>query len=719
MTQRAEFSVQGMDCAEEVATLKAELAPLAGVEALSFEVMNRKLIVEYDEVVIQPGALVSAVARTGMKAEPWKNDGSAGEEAAGLWSRWGRTVTTAVSGVALLAGFSFIWIAQGWRAAIGGSETAMPWGAKACFLVAIVAGSWHVLPKALRALVRFRPDMNLLMTVAIVGALVLGEYFEAATVAFLFALSLALESWSVARARRAVAALMSLSPDLATVVGADGRETVTEVNAVAVGSTIVIRPGEKVPLDCTVSKGESSVNQAPITGESTPVPKTVGSEVYAGTINDDGALEVVTSKLAQDTTLAQIIRMVGDAQRKRSPSEQWVETFARFYTPAVMVLALGVIVVPPLVFGGSWQKWFYEGLVLLVIACPCALVISTPVSIVAALAAAARRGVLVKGGLSIEVPRNLVAIAVDKTGTLTEGRPAVREVVPLSGHDERELLEIAASIEIRSEHPLAKAIVREALRQGIQPAAAGDYQAIKGKGATAVLDGRPVWVGSHRLAEERGQETPEIHDRLTSLESQGASVVVIGEDRHVCGMIALTDRVRDDAKLAVSQLKAAGIRHVVMLTGDNLATAEAVARETGVDEARAGLLPQDKVAAIEELVHRYGQVAMVGDGVNDAPAMARSTLGIAMGAMGTDAALETADVALMNDSLLGVAWLMRHSRRTVAIIRQNIFFSLGVKAVFVILTLSGSASLWAAIAADAGASLLVLMNGLRLLDPRD
>ena len=312
-----------------------------------------------------------------------------------------------------------------------------------------------------------------------------------------------------------------------------------------------------------------------------------------------------------------------------------------------------------------------------------------------------------------------MAIAVDKTGTLTEGRPAVREVVPLSGHDERELLEIAASIEIRSEHPLAKAIVREALRQGIQPAAAGDYQAIKGKGATAVLDGRPVWVGSHRLAEERGQETPEIHDRLTSLESQGASVVVIGEDRHVCGMIALTDRVRDDAKLAVSQLKAAGIRHVVMLTGDNLATAEAVARETGVDEARAGLLPQDKVAAIEELVHRYGQVAMVGDGVNDAPAMARSTLGIAMGAMGTDAALETADVALMNDSLLGVAWLMRHSRRTVAIIRQNIFFSLGVKAVFVILTLSGSASLWAAIAADAGASLLVLMNGLRLLDPRD
>lgn len=717
MSQRAEFSVQGMDCAEEVATLKAELSPLAGVKALAFEVMNRKLIVEYDESVIQSGALVSAVAKTGMTAEPWKSDRTVGDEPSGIWTQWGRTITTTVSGVSLLSGFAVIWIAQGWRAAIGGAETTIPWAAKACFLIAIVTGAWHVLPKAYRALLRFRPDMNLLMTVAIAGALFLGEYFEAATVAFLFALSLALESWSVGRARRAVAALMSLSPDLATVLGADGRETVTEVKAVTVGSTIIVRPGEKIPLDGKVSKGESSINQAPITGESRPVLKAVGGEVYAGTINEDGALEVITSKLAQDTTLAQIIRMVGDAQSKRSPSEQWVETFARYYTPAVMILAIAVVLLPPLLFGGSWQAWFYEGLVLLVIACPCALVISTPVSIVAALASAARQGVLVKGGLYIEVPRNLVSIAVDKTGTLTEGRPAIREVVPLSGHTEQELLEIAAAIEIRSEHPLAKAIVRTAQSRGIQPKPADDYQAIKGKGATAVLGGQPVWIGSFRLLQERGQETPELNQYCARFESQGASVVVVGENRHVCGLIALADRVRDDAKTAVRELKWAGIQHVVMLTGDNLGTAQAVARETGVDEVRAGLLPQDKVAAIEELVRRFGQVAMVGDGVNDAPAMARSTLGIAMGAMGTDAALETADVALMNDNLLGVAWLMRHSRRAVGIIRQNIFVSLGVKSVFVILTLAGYASLWAAIAADAGASLLVIFNGLRLLNP--
>lgn len=717
MQNRAQYRVTEMDCVEEVAALKAELSPLPGVEALSFDVINRKMIVEFDDATITSDAIVSAVAKAGMRAEPW----IIGEavEKGGFWQRWNRTITTAVSGLFVISGIAITWIWYGWRAVVGGTEHSLPIAVKLCFLGAIAAGVWHVAPKAWRSLVRFRPDMNLLMTVAIVGAIVLGEFLEGATVAFLFAVSLALESWSVGRARRAIASLMSLSPDVASVLDADGRETGTDVKLVAVGSTIVVRPGEKIPLDGKVVKGDTTVNQAPITGESTPVPKSPGSEVYAGTINEDGAVEVTTTKLAEDTTLAQIIKMVGDAQSKRSPSEQWVETFARYYTPAVMVLAMVVIVVPPLLFGGSWQQWFYEGLVLLVIACPCALVISTPVSIVAALTAAASKGVLVKGGLYMEAPAHLLAIAVDKTGTLTEGRPAVREVVPLSGHDEHELLEIAAAIEIRSEHPLAKAIVREASNRGIQPAAASDYQAIKGKGATAVLNGKLVWLGSHRLLEERGQETAEMHERLAKLESEGASVVVIGEDRRVCGMIGLADRVRDDAKLAIRKLKAAGIRQIVMLTGDNQGTAEFVARETGIDEFRAGLLPQDKVSAIEELVRKHQQVAMVGDGVNDAPAMARSTLGIAMGAMGTDAALETADIALMNDNLLGVAWLVRHSRRTLSIIRQNIFLSLGVKAVFVILTLAGHASLWAAIAADTGASLLVIFNGLRLLRPKE
>jgi Cd2+/Zn2+-exporting ATPase len=372
------------------------------------------------------------------------------------------------------------------------------------------------------------------------------------------------------------------------------------------------------------------------------------------------------------------------------------------------------MVLPPL-FAGSWSHWFYQGLVLLVIACPCALVISTPVSIVAALTSAARHGVLVKGGSFIELPASLNAIALDKTGTLTEGQPEVRTLVALSGHTEEEVLEIAAAVESRSEHPLAKAVVRAASARGIRPTSASNFQAIKGKGATATVNDKVVWLGSHRLLEERSQETPEMHERLERMEKDGSSVIVVGNDEHVCGLIALGDRIRPGAKEAVAAMRDAGIRRIVMLTGDNKGTGEAIGREAGVDEVRAELLPEDKVAAIEELVRQHGQVAMVGDGVNDAPAMARASLGIAMGAVGTDAALETADIALMGDDLFGVAWLVRHSRRTLAVIKQNIFASLAVKAVFVVLTLAGHTSLWAAIIADMGASLVVIFNGLRLL----
>jgi Cd2+/Zn2+-exporting ATPase len=591
----------------------------------------------------------------------------------------------------------------------------MPLAARALYLAAVVAGAWYVAPKGWRALLRLRPDMNLLMTIAVAGALIIGEFLEAATVAFLFAVSLALESWSVGRARRAIAALMSISPNTARVIGTDGKETVVDVRSVHVGTTILARPGEKFPLDGKIVKGETTVNQAPITGESLPVPKTAGDNVFAGTINEDGAVEFITTKPAEDTTLARIIRMVGDAQSKRSPSEQWVEQFARYYTPAVMLLAFAVMALPPLFTGGLWSRWFYEGLVLLVIACPCALVISTPVSIVAALTASARHGVLVKGGAYMEAPARLKAIAMDKTGTLTEGRPEVRLVVPLSGHTEDEVLQIAAAVEARSEHPLARAIVRAAAEKGIHPAAAEGLQAIKGKGATATIGGKLVWLGSHRLLEERGQETPLMHEQLERMEADGSSVVVLGKNEHVCGFIALADRIRPHARMAVDKMRAAGVERVIMLTGDNQGTANAIAREAGVDEVRAQLLPEDKVAAVADLVQRFGQVGMVGDGVNDAPAMARATLGIAMGAVGTDAALETADVALMSDDLMSVSWLIHHSRRTLGIIRQNIFASLGVKMVFVSLTLFGHGSLWAAIAADTGMSLLVVFNALRLL----
>ncbi|MGH7966006.1 MAG: heavy metal translocating P-type ATPase, partial [Candidatus Binatia bacterium] len=412
---------------------------------------------------------------------------------------------------------------------------------------------------------------------------------------------------------------------------------------------------------------------------------------------------------------AHIIRLVGEAQSKRAPSEQWVERFARVYTPAVLGVAVATLLVPPLFFGGAWDEWIYRSLVLLVVGCPCALVISTPVSIVAALTAAARNGVLIKGGVYVEVPARLRAIALDKTGTLTKGKPAVVEVVPMGGHDETELLERAAAMETRSDHPLARAIVAFTQERGVPISPAEDFQIIQGKGATARFNGKQYWLGSHRYLEEQGQETEDVHQRLEAMAQAGRTVVVVGDDTHVCGLIAIADAVRPEAQAALQALRDAGVSHLVMLTGDNQGTAEAIARETGVSEVRAELLPADKVAAVESLVAKYGDVAMVGDGVNDAPAMGRATLGIAMGAAGSDAAIETADIALMSDDLLKLPWLIRHSRRSLAVIRQNIGFSLSVKALFMVLTLLGYATLWAAIAADMGASLLVIFNGLRLL----
>lgn len=698
---------------------------MPGVLDLRFDIFNAKMTVTFAEDKITPDNLQAAVKRAGMKAEPWTEKGE-NLPPPTFWTRRGRTVLTTAAGVMVGLGFVTHVLLEGFRAAVDEGATAVPLIVKLLYGSATVTGTWFVLPKAWLALRRLRPDMNLLMVVAVVGAIVIGLWFEAATVAFLFALSILLESWSVGRARRAVAALMALTPPKARVAhGADAlgqgaeHEHMMDVADVPVGSTVLVKPGEKFPLDGKITKGQTNVNQAPITGESMPVLKSAGDDVFAGTINDDGAVEFKTTKIAGDTTVAHIIKLVGEAQSRRSPSEQWVEKFARYYTPAVMVLALAVIVGPPLLFDGAWSKWFYEGLVLLVIACPCALVISTPVSIVAALASAAKNGVLIKGGLFVELPARLRAIAMDKTGTLTEGKPSVREIVPLSGHTEAELIDIAAAIESKSEHPLARAVMVHAESLGVRPKRAEDFQAIKGKGASALLGGQPVWIGSHRYLEERGQETPEMHEKLEALSSAGSSVVVIGNDEHVCGFIAVADRLRSDAKAAVADLRAAGIEHIVMLTGDNNGTAAAVGREAGVDEVRAELLPEDKVKTVEELVGRFEQVAMIGDGVNDAPAMALSTLGIAMGAAGTDAAIETADIALMSDDLSKLPWLIRHSRRTLRIIRINITASLLVKAAFVGLTLVGKASLWAAIAADTGVSLLVVLNALRLLRDAD
>lgn len=708
------FRIEGMDCAEEIAILKREIGPLVGGAAnLGFDVLQQKMVVRASAIPITPAEIIRAVSVTGMKATPWER-----AKASALPARDARSTAVIASGLATAAGFALhATIAGDVMAALGsegmGIAEGTPLAAKIAYGVAIAAGLRLVLPKALFALRRLRPDMNLLMTIAVAGAIAIDEWLEAATVTCLFAVSLALESWSVGRARRAVEALSALGAPKAR-VKRGGAEIEIPPEEVRVGDHVVVRGGERFAVDGTVVEGNGDVNQAPITGESAPVPKGPGSEVFAASINGDGVLVVEATKPAGESMLAKIASLVADAQSRRGPSEQWVEKFAAWYTPAILIGAIGLAVVPT-AFGQPFEPWLYRGLVLLVIGCPCSLVISTPVTIVAAIASAARHGVLLKSGAFVELPAGLRAIALDKTGTLTTGKPQVIEVVPLAEHDEKELLERALAMEQRSTHPLARAIVDHCVRAGITASPVNDLALIQGKGATATFRGKPYWLGSHRLLEERKQETPAVHERIESLERDGASVVVFGNDEHVCGLIALRDGVRPESVAAVAELRKAGLRHVAMLTGDNHGTAAVVGKETGVDQIEAQLLPADKVAAIEKLVKEHGQVAMVGDGVNDAPALARASLGIAMGAAGSDVALETADVALMSDDLGKIAWLVRHSRRALAVIRQNIGFSLATKAVFVVLALAGISSLWLAIAADMGASLLVTLNGLRLL----
>ncbi|EKS38590.1 heavy metal translocating P-type ATPase [Afipia broomeae] len=725
VSEQVVFKVHGMDCGDEVAALKREVGPIVGGEdKLAFDLVNGRMSVLGRADRLPAEQIEKAVLRTGMTAELWQEGATSDATIAEERRRRTQTLLTTASGILAAAGLGLhAALGGGIAAAIGASETTggTPLPAIAAYALSILCAVRYVAPKAILSARRLRPDMNLLMVVAVAGAIGIGEWFEAATVSFFFALALALEAWSLGRARRAVAALMELAPTVARVRRSDGNETEVPAGQVEVGAHIVVRPGDKIPLDGRVFAGESEVNQAPITGESVPVPVEPGKEVFAGTINGEGALEIQTTKAAQDTTLARIIRMVGTAQSRRAPSEQWVERFARIYTPAVMVLALAVFLVPPLVFGEAWEPWFYRALVLLVIACPCALVISTPVTIVAALAGAAKQGVLIKGGVHLETPAKLKAIAMDKTGTLTEGRPKVVELVPLGNRTEAQLLEFAAALEARSEHPLARAVLDEARKHGVNVVPADSVQAVRGKGVIGRIGGREAWLGSRSYLEERAKTAaaPDVSLSADRIAGAGRTVVAVGDQNSVWGLIAIADAVRPEAKLVVAALHAAGVERVVMLTGDNRATAEVIARETGVDEVMAELLPEDKVAAIERLVgqfHKAGSaVAMIGDGVNDAPAMARADLGIAMGAIGSDAAIETADVALMSDDLSKLPWLIQHSKATLAIIRQNIGFSLAVKLLFTGLTVAGFASLWGAIAADVGASLLVVLNGLRLL----
>ena len=715
------FHVSGLDCAEEVSILNRVVGPeVGGQEYLAFDVINARMTVLDGGPNSSSDRILELVATTGMTAKPWDAEDASADQAAHLKKqKW----FTMLSGGFWAAGFIYHIIETGFGGAIGlfsgHGEAPMPMAEAALFAIAILFGVWLVSPKAWSSARRLSPDMNLLMVVAVAGAIGLGEFFEAATVAFFFSLSLYLESWSVGRARNAVSALLDLAPPTARVLYDDGSEADVPAAAVAVGARFVVRGGDRIPLDGEVVDGAGAVDQAPITGESALVPKETGDDVYAGSINGEGTLTVRATKAASDTVLSKIIRMVGDAHSRRAEVEQWVTKFARIYTPVVMVLAIVIALVPPLFAGGDWGFWFYNALVLLVIACPCALVISTPVSIVASLAASARNGVLIKGGAYVEAPGRTTALAMDKTGTITMGEPEVAAVYPIGETSERDLLMRAAALEARSSHPLARAILSRAEQDGMQIVAAENTRTVPGRGLEGHLDGQSIWLGSDRFAEEKGLGTAIPAELRDAIEGSGSTLVAIGDATGVNGVLELRDRIRPDAKGIVARLHAQGVKKIVMLTGDNAATARAVAVEVGIDEVRAELLPEDKVAAVEELVAIHDTVAMIGDGVNDAPAMARAHYGIAMGAVGSDAAIETADIALMTDDIGKVPWLIGHSRRTMSIIKQNIGLSLATKAVFVVATAFGMASMWGAIAADVGVSLLVVANALRLLQARE
>lgn len=604
---------------------------------------------------------------------------------------------------------------------LGWMKIGPDWLGMGAFAVATLAGGLLVFPAAWKALLKWKLDMNVLMTVAVVGAWIIGEHGEAAAVVFLFSLSELLESWAATRARRAVQALLELSPATAIVIGADGTEREIAVAEVAIGTEIRVRSGSRVPLDGEVIAGNSSVDQAPITGESVPVDKAPGDPVFAGTVNQEGSLTVRVTKAAGDSTLARIIQLVGEAEEQKPPTQRWVDRFAAIYTPAVFVAAILVAVIPPLLLGQEWNPWIYRALVLLVIACPCALVIATPVSIVSGLTALARRGVLVKGGIYLEAVGKLRALAVDKTGTITQGKPQVVGITPVGDLTNGEILRRAAAINIHSEHPLATAIVAATRARNIAFDSAADYVSITGQGAQATVDGHPHFIGNHKMAHETGICSPEIESILADIEAKGQSLAVLGHLPHgdckgeILGIIAIADTLRPEVVEALRKIHAAGVQKIIMLSGDNQRTASAIAKQAGIDEAIGDLMPEQKVEHVKKLVAQYTHVGMIGDGVNDAPALAVANVGFAMGAIGSDTAIETADIALMKDDLTKVAETIITGRRVLRIIRFNVTFALVIKAVFLVLAFLGIAGLWLAILADTGATLLVILNSLRLL----
>ncbi len=580
------------------------------------------------------------------------------------------------------------------------------------FAAAILIGGYPLFKTGLTNLCRFDFDMKTLMTIAIIGAAIIGEWREGAVVVILFAISEVLEGYSMDKARNSIRALMEHAPTEALVVR-NGKELLLKADDIEIGDTMLVKPGQMIAMDGVIIEGTSTINQAAITGESVPVERGVEDEVFAGTLNEAGFLKIKVTKLVDDTTIAKIIHLVEEAQAEKAPSQQFVDRFAKYYTPVIILVAVLVAVVPPLFFGAGWQEWIYQGLAVLVVGCPCALVISTPVSIVTAIGNGARNGVLIKGGSFLEEAGALKAIAFDKTGTLTKGVPVVTDFVNFT-YDEN-LLGVVAALESKSQHPLASAIIKKAAHL-LQNYVVEDFLSITGKGIKGIVDGTEYRVGNVKLFEE----VPEaVLEKVSYLQEQGKTVMIAGNDQEILGLIAVADEVRDSSRLVIERLQQLGIKQTILLTGDNHITAEAIARETGVNQVESELLPEDKLTFIKKLKAQYGRVAMVGDGVNDAPALAAATVGIAMGGAGTDTALETADIALMNDDLKKLPFTIRLSRKTLQIIKQNITLSIVFKLLALLLVVPGWLTLWIAIFADMGVTLLVTLNGLRLLRVKD
>ncbi|MBT2340749.1 MULTISPECIES: heavy metal translocating P-type ATPase [Pseudomonas] len=693
------FRIEAMDCPTEQTLIQNKLGKLEGVQQLEFNLINRVLGVTHD--LPDDAPIISAIQSLGMQAEPLtpgqeKHPNNVPAPAKPWWP-------LALSGVTALG-----------AEVIHFSNAAPGWVVAVIALVSILSCGLGTYKKGWIALKNRNLNINALMSIAVTGAVLIGQWPEAAMVMFLFTVAELIEAKSLDRARNAIGGLMQMAPEQATVQQADGSWQVQAVKAIALGVRVRVRPGERVALDGDVVAGRSTIDQAPITGESLPVEKTVGDTVFAGTINQAGELEYTVTAAADQSTLARIIHAVEQAQGSRAPTQRFVDQFSKVYTPAVFALALAVAVIPPLFMGAVWFDWIYRALVLLVVACPCALVISTPVTIVSGLAAAARKGILVKGGVYLEGGYKLDYLALDKTGTITHGKPVQTDCIVLDPTVEALAPALAASLAARSDHPVSKAIASAAVDKQLAPQAVDNFEALPGRGVRGDIDGQTYHLGNHRLVEDLGLCSAELEEQLFALEKQGKSVVLLLDAKGPLALFAVADTVKDSSREAIRQLHELGIK-TLMLTGDNAHTAEAIAAQVGMDQARGDLLPSDKLQAIEALYAKGHRVGMVGDGINDAPALARSEIGFAMAAAGTDTAIETADVALMDDDLRKIPAFIRLSRQTSSILKQNIALALVIKALFLGVTFTGFATLWMAVFADMGVSLLVVFNGLRLL----